>query len=307
MAAQEAGVAVPDTRPLAKVEDLRMWEADVPLPWVLKADGSYAGQGVGIVSSLQEAETLFFALNRPVRARETLSKMVIDRDPFLLRPWLVRRRPAISVQRYVNGRPANCSVACWNGEVLAAITMEVVVAESETGPSVIGRVTNNAQMLDAARRVARRLGLSGLAGFDFMIEATSGDAKMIEMNPRSTPVCHLNLGLNGDLVEALAAKLSKRPPQSRPPTTSADIIAFFPDAWQSNPDNTFLNSAYHDVPWDEPALVRQLLKPELRDRYWLLRQLRRRKRRWPEAGQKIPAPGVGVRALATVSGAVKYG
>jgi hypothetical protein len=309
MAAQEVGVAIPTTRPLAGLPDLRAWGADVPLPWVLKADGSYAGQGVRIVSSREDAESLFLALNRPVSAREAFSKTVIDRDPFSLKPWLARSRPAISVQSYVDGRPANCSVACWEGEVLAAITMEVVVAESETGPSVIGRVTNNAQMLDAARRVARRLGLSGLAGFDFMIEATSGDAKLIEMNPRSTPVCHLNLGANGDLVEALTAKLANRVPQRRPCTTSMDVIALFPDALQSNPDSTLLNSAYHDIPWGEPALIRALLKPELRDRYWLLRQIRQRKGRLsgPRAKSLPLAAGTPAPTLATVAELEDYG
>lgn len=282
--AREVGVLVPATRALADVEDLRAWSAEAPLPWVMKADGSYAGQGVRIVSSLPEAEAAFNQLNQPVSGRLALNKLMIDRDPFCLQQWRAGSRPAISVQSYVEGRPANCSVACWKGEILASIAMEVVVARFRTGPSIVGRVIDHTEMLDAARRVTRRLGLSGLVGFDFMIETATGNAQMIEMNPRNTPVCHLNLGPGQDLVEAMTAKLSGRTERHRPPTTSKDIIAFFPDAWQLDSESEFLRAGYHDVPWEEPALLRELLKPNRRDRYWFMRQVRRRK------GRKLEPP-----------------
>jgi hypothetical protein len=275
VAAREVGVVVPATRPLAGVENLFAWSMEFPLPWVLKADGSYAGQGVRVVSSLLEAEAAFNKLNRVVSGALAVNKLVIDRDPFWLQQWREGSRPAISVQSYVEGRPANCSVACWEGEVLAGITMEVLVAESRTGPSIVSRVVDNAEMLEAARRVARRLGLSGLVGFDFIVETATGIPQMIEMNPRNTPICHLNLGPERDLVEALTAKLSGRAKGHRPSVTSMDVIAFFPDAWQADPESEYLRSGYHDVPWGEPLLLRELLTPDRRDRHWLTRQIRR--------------------------------
>jgi hypothetical protein len=36
-------------------------------------------------------------------------------------------------------------------------------------------------------------------------------------------------------------------------------IAFFPYAFKSNPGSVYLHQGYHDVPWDEPALVRELV------------------------------------------------
>ncbi len=277
--AHEEGVHTPASQLISSVADLSIWHATVPFPWVLKADGSCAGQGVRIVASLDEAEAVFEELNRPVSGRLALNKLLIDREPFWLNRWRAGTRPTISVQSYVDGRPANCSVACWEGEVLAGICVEVVVAESRTGPSTTGRVVHNAEMLEAARLVVRRLGLSGLIGFDFMIDAATGTAYLIEMNPRNTPICHINLGSGRDLVEALTAKISSRAIRARPAVTTNDIIVFFPDAWKCDPESQFLLTAYHDVPWEEPALVLELLRPERRERYWLSRRLRRIKDR----------------------------
>jgi predicted ATP-grasp superfamily ATP-dependent carboligase len=179
------------------------------------------------------------------------------------------------VQRYVDGWPANVGVACWQGEVLAAVCAESVATTSATGPSTVARVIENAEMLDTAKRVVAALGLSGMIGFDFMIEAATGDAYLIEMNPRNTPICAVRLGPGRDLAEALVARLAARPVRERPARTERDIVVFFPDTWRADPANHFLHSGYHDVPWEQPELVRVLMEPERRERYWVLRLLRR--------------------------------
>lgn len=279
MAASEAGINVPATRGISRVEDLHAWSLENPLPWVLKADGSCAGVGVRIVSSLHEAENTFHMLNRPVSAALAFNKLLIDQESFWVRRWWQESRPAISVQSYIDGRPANCSVACWEGEVLAGISLEVVVAESRTGPSTINRVVDNPEMMDTARRIARKLGLNGLVGFDFMIETATGAACLIEMNPRNTPVCHINLGPGRDLVGALAARLSGHERPNPMPVTTNDLIALFPDAWMRDPESELLYSAYHDVPWEEPALVNELIRPTVRERLWITQQVQKLKGR----------------------------
>jgi hypothetical protein len=107
-----------------------------------------------------------------------------------------------------------------------------------------------------------------------MIEAATGGAYLIEMNARCTPICPVPLGPGRDLVEALAARVIGRAECARAPATELDTLAFFPDLWQQDPGSDYLRRAYHDVPWDEPALLRALLKPEFRDRYWFTRRLR---------------------------------
>ena len=54
-------------------------------------------------------------------------------------------------------------------------------------------VVEGVQMKAAARAIVRHLGLSGMCGFDFVLDAT-GAAHLIEINPRATQVNHLRLG-----------------------------------------------------------------------------------------------------------------
>jgi hypothetical protein len=109
----------------------------------------------------------------------------------------------------------------------------------------------------AAERVAARLGLSGFFGLDFMIEAGTGTSYLIEMNPRTTPLCHLRMGKRRDMAGALWAQLSGQPFQEAPPMTQNKIIAYFPDACNSE----LLQSCFQDIPQGEPELVQELLRP----------------------------------------------
>jgi predicted ATP-grasp superfamily ATP-dependent carboligase len=114
-------------------------------------------------------------------------------------------------------------------------------------------------MMVCAERIARRLKLSGFFGLDFMIEEGSGATYLVEMNPRGTPLCHLQLGKGRDMVDALWALLSHQPRQETPPVTQNNMIAYFPRAW--NRENELLKSSFQDIPLDEPDLVREILRP----------------------------------------------
>jgi len=253
------GIRVPDTALVKTVGDFKSWHQEHALPWVLKADGTFGGRGVQVATSREQAERCFLEMSRPHPTMRVLKRLVINRDPFWLRPWWERSRPGVIVQSCIQGHPANCAVVCWEGRVLAGIGVEVVSSVGLTGPAVIVRVVENSEMMLAAERIARRLGLSGFFGLDFMIEHGSGTAYLIEMNPRSTPLCHLQLGKGRDLVGALWAQLSGQPIREAPPVTQNDMIAYFPQAWISKSE--FLQSSYQDIPQEEPDLVRELLRP----------------------------------------------
>lgn len=273
--AQHQGVRVPASMPLQNIRGLDRWKAENQAPFVLKADGSWAGFGVRIISDASVAEDAFLKMTRPASGRLAFRESFLEGNHFGIRSWLRRERPTMSVQGYIDGWPANIGVACWQGDVLAAVCAESVATTSATGPSTVARIIHNAEMLDAAKRVVMALGLSGMIGFDFMIEAATGAAYLIEMNPRNTPICAVRLGSGRDLAEALVARLESRPMRERPPRTERDIVVFFPDTWKEDPANHFLRSGYHDVPWEQPKLVRVLMQPERRERYWVLRLLRR--------------------------------
>jgi hypothetical protein len=273
--ARREGVRVPNSRSLRDLGDLDQWKSGNATPFVLKADGSWAGFGVRIISDVAYADEAYRQMTRPASGLFAFRESVLEGNHFNIRSWLRRERPAMSVQDYVDGWPANIGVACWEGEVLASICAESVATVSATGPSTVARIINNAEMVDAAKRLVSALSLSGMIGFDFMIEAATGHAYLIEMNPRNTPICALRLGAGRDLAEALVACLAGRDARARPARTDRDIVAFFPDTWQEDPGNRFLLSEFHDVPWDYPKLVRKMMQPERRERYLVLRLLRK--------------------------------
>ncbi len=257
--ALEEGARVPHTQLIRTVKDLRIWRSEQALPWVLKSDGSWGGRGVRIADTPLQAERLFSSMNRPIAFRRAFKRLCVNRDPFYLESWWDGSKPGVIVQSYIQGYPANCAVVCWEGKLLAGIGVEVVSSEGSTGPATVVRVVKNAEMMLCAKRIAHRLRLSGFFGLDFMIEAGSGQAHLIEMNPRCTPVCHLQLGKGRDMVAALYAQLSGEPYVETPPVTQQEMIAYFPPEGSASPE--FQKSSFQDVPQGEPELVQELLRP----------------------------------------------
>ncbi|MFL5255940.1 MAG: ATP-grasp domain-containing protein [Rhodopila sp.] len=276
--ARAIGVRVPESMSVPDEATLDVWLRRQPAPFVMKADGSWAGFGVRIISDKRVAHQAWQQMRQPTSFYMGLRALLLDRDAFGVRSWAQSERPVLSVQSYIDGWPANIGVACWHGEVLATNCAEAVSTLSATGPSTVARIIQNSEMVDAAKGIVRELGLSGLIGFDFMVEAASGHAYLIEMNPRVTPICTIPLGLGHDLPDALTACLAGRMPQDRPPRTDCEIIAYFPDTWRQDPSNRLLQAGFHDVPWDEPDLVRRLMQPDAIERNLVFRQVRHLRR-----------------------------
>lgn len=272
--AREVGVPTPDFAPLAGAEDLRPWAAGHPFPWVLKVDGSWGGTGVAIVRDWAEAQTRFAAMARPPAGLSALKRLLVNRDPFQLATWLARAQSAASVQAFIPGRPANSLVACWQGEVLAELHVESVAVQSATGPATAVRIIDHPGMAAAARKLVGSLGISGFCGFDFLLEDVGNAALLIEMNPRFTQITHLDCGPGRDPVAALSARVLGAATSAAVPI-SGDMVAFFPQAWRADPATSLLHSAWHDVPWEEPDLVRELIRPGWTERGVLARLYRR--------------------------------
>ena len=258
--AAEEGIRVPKSGVIANLEDLRAWTSQMGFPVVLKADGTSGGDGVRIARTLEEGKSALRKLQAPPLLARALKRALVDRDRTLIWPSLLRRRPVVSAQTYVAGREATSTVACWNGTVLAALHFKVINKKYAVGPATVMRVVENTEMSSAVEKMVRRLNLSGVHGFDFMLEAKTGDAYLIEINPRTTQVGHLALGPGRDLPAALYAAMSGIAVQPGPRVTEKDTIALFPQEWEREPASAFLCSAYHDVPWEEPELIRACVR-----------------------------------------------
>ena len=230
---------------------------------MIKADGTWGGRGVRIAHNAREAERYFLELTQPPSVAELIKRILLNRDrDWQVRDWK-RSRPAVIVQSLINGRPANCAVVCSQGKVLAGIAVEVVRAQGSTAPATLVEIVEGTEMMLAAERIARRLDISGFFGLDFVIENGSGSTYLIEMNPRCTPPCPLPLGKGHDLVAAMWAHLVGQPLPETQSVTTKRRIAYFPQAWMSAEGchDALLDTSYHDVPNDEPALIHELLHP----------------------------------------------
>jgi len=255
--AREEGVRVPNTSRVDAPEELESWRARESFPWVLKVDGTWGGGGVKIIQTPDEVQQSGAQLARMFRFGRAVKRMVVNRDSFWLRSWWNRSKHAVTVQSYIHGRPANCAVVCWQGSVLAGIGVEVVRSDGLTGPASVVRVVDNPEMMFAAERIASRLSLSGFFGLDFMIEEGTGDAYLIEMNPRTTPLCRLRLGEGRDMPGALWAQLANQPLAEAVPATQNEMIAYWPEAC----DSELRELCFQDIPQGEPELVQELLRP----------------------------------------------
>lgn len=257
--AQQAGIRVPRTSRLDCLEDLESWEKSEILPWMMKADGSWGGNGVRIVRTAAEARQFLAQLGGFSTLSRAIKRVLVNRDWFWLLPWWHRSRRAVIAQACIEGRPANCTAVCWQGRLLAAIAVEVVCSEGATGPASVVRLVDNPEMMRAAEKIASQLGLSGFFGLDFMIENNTEAAYLIEMNPRTTPPCHLRLERGRDLAGALTSCLAGELLPERARVTEEEFVAYFPHGVSAG--EALSKNCYRDIPRAEPELVKELLNP----------------------------------------------
>jgi ATP-grasp domain len=291
--AREEGIRVPVTEAIESQSVLANWIERVGLPAVLKADGTSGGEGVRMVRTATEARQAFRRLQAPPVLLRALKHAVLDQDRTLLWPSLMRRPHAVNAQSFVAGREATSTVVCWKGTVLASLHFEVLRKTNAAGHATVVRLIENAEISTAVEKVVLRLGLSGMCGFDFMLESTTGCAYLIEINPRATQVGHLTLGDGRDLPAALYEAISGHPAAVARTLTKNDTIALFPQEWARDPQSEFLRTGYHDVPWETPELVDACIHRSRKRSLWYSRA---------EAGSE--AKGEGNRELPRISALV---
>jgi hypothetical protein len=248
-------VRTPETSQIGSRNELANWLSSHLLPSVIKVDSTWGGRGVAIVRTEAEAHSTFSAIaQRPALANAVLRSLA-DRE---LTPLINQSNPAprvVTIQDFINGTSANRAVACWEGKVLAGISVLALKTEDLTGPATVVRVFEHAEMSEAATRLVKALGLSGFWGFDFVLDGSTNAAYLIEMNPRATSISHLPLGVGRDLPAALCDCLRLSSPVNPRSSIRSDVIALFPGEWRRDPTSPYLYLAHHDIPWTEPGLI----------------------------------------------------
>ncbi len=279
--AREEGVRAPKSAVVTSAYQVASWLKENGLPAVLKVDGTHGGTGTEIVGTFEGAASAFRKLDVGILITRMAKRALLGRDFTVARSWLQNHKTVVNIQSFVPGPDASSSAVCWQGEVLAMIQFEVLRKTNPKGSASVLRLIDHPEIAATAKKMVSRLGLSGLVGFDFILDEQTGSAHLIELNPRATQTCHLRLGDGRDLVASLRSKISGETLPAAPPMTGHNVIALFPQEWQRDPDSEFIKSAYHDVPWDEPELVRAATQYKPQQAGWLSHD------KWREVRSKL--------------------
>jgi hypothetical protein len=277
--ATDLGIRVPCSAAVTTEVDAKQRFSQFGPEAVIKLDGTHGGEGVRIVRSAEEAAAAFRSLRRATGLLTAAHRLLIHGDPLAQWSWARQTRSEITIQKYIHGTPANNMVACWQGEILGDVSVASVSCQGLTGSASVVRRIGNPEMARAAKLVAAHLRASGFFGLDFILERSSGEPYLIEMNPRCTQLGHLQFPDEGDLASALCERITG---QCRPrPATPihSDTIAFFPAAWKSSTPGDYWYSSHQDVPWEEKSLVEYLMLAPWPERRWQARAYRRLRRR----------------------------
>jgi thioesterase domain-containing protein/carbamoylphosphate synthase large subunit len=254
--AQSAGVLSPTVTDIRNHDELACQLERIGFPAVLKIDGSSGGMGVAIVRDQAEARRNFGKLAAYHNVARALKRLIVDSDANLILPYLRRAPAQISIQRFIYGRPANAAVACWNGEVLAQVCVEVLASNGATGPATVVRVIAHPGMSQAVERMVRALKLSGLCGFDFILDSSDEGAYLVDLNPRATQTCHLVSYEGTQPVASLAAKLRGLPIVDDLRGSHCKPIVLFPHGLVCDPKSPYSQYAQSDLPAKFPEFVK---------------------------------------------------
>jgi hypothetical protein len=219
----------------------------LPYPVLIKLDASWGGRGVRLAHNDREllgaTLELSFPHDWPRSLKQAMARCLPDR-------WRPRFPQKLSIQHYVRGRPANRAVVCWQGKVLAGVSIEAIETDSEFGPTTLARPIEHAEMARAAEKIVATLKLSGFLGFDFVLDGAN-QAWFLEMNPRVTPACHLRFKTRSSLPTALFLELTGEQPSIDVRQIPSDVVALFPNRVSKEAAPPY----FDDVPEQESAFV----------------------------------------------------
>jgi glutathione synthase/RimK-type ligase-like ATP-grasp enzyme len=233
--ATSLGVRTPAQDVVNNLAEAREFAARHGYPVVLKEEDSVAGMGVTICKDESELE-------RTVARR-------LAQNPAIY-------AEGVLVQSFVEGRTAMRVVAVRSGVVLGGLSaFKLETWPTSTGPSTCVEFMDNPEMSATAAAVTAALGYSGFASLDFIVDG-HGQAHLIELNARPTPISHLGERFGACLCRRLYAAVTGNPIPAAEPQGLPARVALFPQEWVRDSNSLHLAAGvYHDVPWDEPDLV----------------------------------------------------
>jgi hypothetical protein len=234
-------------------------------PVVVKSEGSAGGSGVRVCQSPSDLTDAFKQISTPPlltfsprKLASLIGALIQSRCRLVGDLTIPSDFGSTSVESYVAGRPAYCTVLAQEGQMLAALSLEAIRTNpAPQGPSSIVRAIDCPLMEDAAGRLVAQLGFSGYCGLDFIIEEKTGLPYFLEFNPRATQIVHLGSLFGVDLCGALSCALNGTAPPKPGPLVQTSI-ALVPQDLRRDPGGLDRPADIIDIPMDDPDLLAAL-------------------------------------------------
>jgi predicted ATP-grasp superfamily ATP-dependent carboligase len=245
-AAEEIGVSMPPCIVAGSVDEGAAFAEAQGYPVVVKRRFGFAGGGLAVVRSRPELDDAMRRLMRPDQ---------LDLG--------AQEASGVLVQAFVTGPHISQAVVSLDGETLAGFAWERFAATSPVaGQSTVLRAVGSPETRESAERLCRALSISGFSNMQFVVDASTKTAHLLEINRRIVTHTHVGQRFGADLAQALYDRLAGRSPGS----TSIDLagaaipLVVFPREWLNDPASPLLREYPVDVPWDDPALFAALLR-----------------------------------------------
>ncbi len=242
--AREAKVCTPDYTELRSSADAKNFAKEYGYPIVLKGEQGSGGSSVRICNTPKEIDARLAEL---------------EAIPLVM-PQVAKQRPRVVAQQHIVGVPALHAFCADAGKLLEYFqAFKEQRHPGPTGPSSVLRFLEHAEMNTAAHALIEHLGFTGFANLDFMIEDATQRAYLIEFNPRPCAVGHIGQSIGRNLAHALWCQMTHQPYVRTHVENPPPSIALFPQEWQRDPQSPALTTMPHDMPHDDPSLLRALM------------------------------------------------
>ncbi len=241
--AQAAGIRIPEFRLPRSPEEAAEAARELGSHVVVKPSDGTGGRDVIDCETPQAAAAAF---------RGVLEGA--ERNPAM------GRQPSALIQRRIDGLMVGRSSAAWLGRELAGFARERLRTIAPHRGSTVVRYVHMPEIAASSRAAARALEITGFFTIEYCVERTTGHAYLIDLTRRMAPPTHTGNLVGVDLCAALAAAL--RGEQFEPldlPDGFSRMLTLFPQEFWRDPKSVALRRYPSDVPWDDPALWRELL------------------------------------------------
>lgn len=222
-------------------------------PVVIKHDSGYGGSGVFICQNSDDLKSHF----KKIKNAPLLIKAKSWIKDFLF-VSILSSEPKISIQQFIKGTIGQAPFCAKDGVVFAFNPMiRLQTYPGDTGPATVSAGHENIDTEHFVRTVAKALHFTGFGSLEYMIEESSGQLYIIELNPRPTPTCHISDEVvPNDLGKIFFKGINAH--QLEISTFKPFTIVMFPGEKRRDPQSPYIKNAYHDIPLNDPELLKAL-------------------------------------------------